>query len=110
MRNYWTGGSDSPDVLPEGSTRLGPMVAYEFAPETGWAHGGLIVWHWCDHHLWAGRSDFDARPEHYRRWVPAGVGAHTLVSAVPLHLEPSVYWPDCCGAHGFIRSGAWLDA
>ena len=110
MRNYWTGGNIGPEILPEGATRLGPLVAYEFDPSTRFSHGGLIIWHWCDHHLWAGRPDFDAHPEEYRRWVPAGVGAHQLVSADPLHLEPSVYWPDCCGLHGWIRAGAWTDA
>lgn len=100
-----------PDVIPPDWTRVGPLVAYEFKSGSHLGHGGLIVWHWCDHRLWAGREHFDAHPEEYPSgWVAAGAGLHQLVSADPLHLEPSAYWPDCCGLHGFIRSGAWVDA
>lgn len=61
-----------------------------------------LVWHWCTRDKWRGR-DIPALP----RWAPCGVGAHTLVSRDPFHVEPSVYWPDCCGMHGFIRGGRW---
>lgn len=67
----------------------------------------LWVWHWCDHHLWVGREGYDANPGEYVRWMPTGVGAHDLISVDPLHIEASVYWPDCCGMHGFIRGGQW---
>lgn len=104
----YTGDIDTPDVLPEGTTRLGPLVAW------GWTGVGsdrvLYVWHWCDHHLWAGRDHYDTHRDEYRMWTPAGVAAHALISTDPLHLEPSVYWPDCCGLHGFIRNGVWTDA
>lgn len=99
------------DIAPEW-TRLGPLVAYQFDPDN-WphlGHGGLVVWHWCEHRLWAGRAGYDEDPAGYRFWAPAGVGAHDLISVDPLHLEASVYWPDCCGLHGFIRDGRWADA
>lgn len=103
----------TPDVLPPGLTRVGPLAAYGY----GWPEedprdpAELIVWHFCDHHLWAATDErmielYGARAF----WVPATVGAHTLVSREPLHLEPSVYWPGCCGLHGFIRDGRWVDA
>jgi len=99
-----------PDVVEPHWTRVGPLVACETGVEP-YGHGGLLIWHWCDHHLWAGRPHFDAHPDEYpARWVPAGAGAHDLVSLHPLHLEPSVYWPGCCGLHGFIRNGVWTDA
>lgn len=102
-----TNGSSDPQVLPEPDmVWLGPGVAYQTGVE-GFGHG-LVVWHFCDHHLWAGRSGYDAEPDHYRRWTPGAVGAHTLVGLDPLHLEPSVYWPECCGLHGFIREGRWV--
>lgn len=41
------------------------------------------------------------------QWSWAGTGAHTLVSRVPLHLEPSIGWMSCCGRHGWIRNGLW---
>lgn len=97
-----------PSVLPEGATRLGPLVAWERDAFDG--DYPVCVWHWCDHHLWAGRPYFEAHRDEYMRWVPANASAHTVVSLDPLHLEPSVYWPDCCGLHGFIRDGAWVDA
>ncbi len=102
--------SIGPDVIPPDWTRVGPLVAYRFDPSSGTGHGGLLVYHWCEHRLWAGRAGYDADPAFYRFWAPAGVGAHELVSVDPLHLEPSVYWPDCCGLHGFIRAGRWVDA
>lgn len=102
----------SPDELPEGTTRLGPLVAYGWNRCNDAPHEHTIeclyVWHWCDHHLWTGRSHFDAHREEYRFWAPAGVGAHDLISIKPLHLEASVYWPGCCGMHGWIRDGAWV--
>jgi hypothetical protein len=43
----------------------------------------------------------------YPRWAPAGVGAHTLVQKEPFTISPSVYWPYCCGMHGFITDGVY---
>lgn len=99
---------DSPQQQPEGSTRVSDRVAWQ------WLDFGLgrrvYLWHWCEHPLWAGREQYDQHPEGFRFWVPTGTAAHQVVSTDPLHLEPSVYWPDCCGLHGFIRGGEWIDA
>ncbi|WP_019137641.1 hypothetical protein [Cellulomonas massiliensis] len=55
-----------------------------------------------------GRSEgYDADFGQYRYWMPAGVGAHDLIQREQLYIEASVYWPDCCGMHGFIRDGRW---
>jgi hypothetical protein len=48
-------------------------------------------------------------------WAPQGVAAHTLIDdgqqlGHALHIEASVYWPECCGLHGFIRDGLWYAA
>lgn len=53
-----------------------------------------LIWHWC------------AERE---RWIAAGTTHHKLVSAEPLHLEPSLLI-DCCGLHGYIRHGTWTSA
>lgn len=81
----------------------------------GWAEratdGGLypLLWHWCTKSVWL--ADPNRNPAHCQpSWAAAGCRAHTLVSSDPLHLEPSVYWPDCCGMHGFIRDGRWIGA
>ncbi|MGW5477692.1 hypothetical protein [Streptomyces sp. NPDC004008] len=51
-------------------------------------------WHWCPTQ---------------GRWNGAATSNHTLVSREPLHLEPSLLWP-CCGTHGFVRGGQWINA
>ena len=94
--------------LPPHATRIGPLVAWEKDAFDG--NYPICVWHWCDHHLWAGRDHFDAHRDEYVGWVPANASAHTLISTEPLHLEPSIYWPDCCGLHGWVRDGAWVSA
>lgn len=99
--------------LPEKAVKIADNVAYTlddgpaFAGDDEWGVDRLLVWHWCDHHLWAGREAYDEHPEKYLGWVPANVAAHTLVSRDPLHLEPSLLWADCCGTHGFLRGGQW---
>lgn len=57
--------------------------------------GQHLVWHWCP-----------AR----ERWLAAGMGDHRLVSRSPLELSPSLFLPDCCRLHGFIRAGRWVGA
>lgn len=69
----------------------------------------LMVWHNCTHSIW--RTDptkSQGLIDQYDGWQPTGVGAHDLITAEPLHIEASVYWPDCCGMHGFIRDGQWV--
>jgi hypothetical protein len=56
--------------------------------------GSVLVWHWCPM---------------LRRWRASHVSEHELVSAAPLHLEPSLLW-GCCEKHGYVRDGRWVDA
>jgi hypothetical protein len=67
----------------------------------------LWIWHDCDANL-----ELDPSREHwsdlYVGWKPSGVGLHDLISADPLHIEASIYWPSCCGMHGFIRDGKYI--
>lgn len=100
---------------PVSSLDLGQAVDAGFnRPPSGWGNAGaiggdvyvwydpdevdvllsLLFWHWCPP---------------MNRWRAAGVAKHTLVSTDPLHLEPSLLWP-CCGKHGFVRAGHWVDA
>jgi hypothetical protein len=90
----------TPDELPLGTTRLGPLVAWEMRD------GRPLIWHWCDRHLW--RTPESIEEYLVPTWAPTGEYAHDILSTDPLHLEPSVYWPGCCGLHGFIRDGVWI--
>jgi hypothetical protein len=68
----------------------------------------LWVWHDCNMSV-AGENRPEAKHSDMAvGWKPAGVGLHDLISADPLHIEASVYWPACCGMHGFIRDGKYL--
>lgn len=66
------------------------------------------LWHWCTRATW--RQDPTKTADLEPKWALAGTGGHTLVAREPLHLEPSVYWPDCCGLHGWVRDGRWTSA
>lgn len=88
-------------------------VAYEWrcATDTGEVPAGhahtiecLWVWHDCATPL----SETSVAPGEPFGWRPTGVGAHTLVAESPLTLTASLWWPDCCGLHGFITDGAWI--
>jgi hypothetical protein len=70
----------------------------------------LWVWHDCTMELDSGRGQNPRRSDESIGWGPAGVAAHDLISSSPLHIEASVYWPACCGLHGWIREGKWVDA
>ena len=71
----------------------------------------LLVWHDCDKNRWRDDSTkTQSLIDSYMGWRPAGVGLHDLITAEPLHIEASVYWPSCCGMHGWIRDGAWVSA
>lgn len=107
---------------PPGMVLAGPRVAYEWiegepAPHhAGVAPAGrcLQVWHWCDHSVWRAKAVAEGRAVVEDllspRWSPSAASLHDLIAADPLHLEPSVYWPSCCGLHGWIRTGVWTDA
>lgn len=96
-------------------TMLGDKVAYSWTcnqEDVDHAHTieCLWVWHDCD-------LSVDPLPKErahwtylYKGWKPTGVGKHDLISIDPLHIEASVYWPGCCGMHGWIRDGVWIDA
>jgi hypothetical protein len=111
--------------LPEGCTKINDKIAYSWfvcaakyeEPEgtciygTDCAHDikHLHVWHWCDGHL-----EVEKRGPVEDGWFPCwratGVQLHDFISAEPLHLAPSLLWPDCCGEHGFITNGQWVQA
>lgn len=72
------------------------------------AHGHTIeclwIWHDCGEIL----GQDSIAPGARFGWRPGGVRAHTLVRTDPLTITASVYWPDCCGMHGFITDGRYL--
>ncbi|MDQ7877357.1 hypothetical protein Q9R08_05135 [Microbacterium sp. QXD-8] len=100
--------------LAADAVRVGDRVAYSFGRcdfEVGDPYHVhriecLFVWHDCDEVLGEGT----VAPGCRWGWRPTGVGAHTLVSLLPLTLTASLFWPDCCGLHGFITNGVWTDA
>ena len=71
----------------------------------------LWIWHDCDMSVAVDPATVKdmSKVELVQGWKPTGVAKHELLSIEPLHLEPSVYWPACCGMHGFIRDGKWED-
>jgi hypothetical protein len=70
----------------------------------------LWVWHDCTMELDPVRASRAKHSDDAIGWGPTGVAAHDLISISPLHIEASVYWPACCGLHGWIRDGQWVDA
>lgn len=105
MRDY-----GYPTELPKGAVQVGPKVAYTWREGQPKEIENLTIWHWCDHNLWAANPSSNPDYLPYEGWVPTGVGAHDLMAVEPLHLEPSIYWPGCCGRHGFLRGDVWTDA
>lgn len=93
-------------------TVLGDKVAYQWkcASKDPDNHkhviGCLWIWHDCDQNLDPVDDHWTSK---YVGWQPTGVAAHDLISVDPLHIEASVYWPGCCGLHGWIRDGRWVD-
>ena len=93
--------TDWPGLETTGLTKLTDGIYY------GWlAHeANPMFWHWC-----AALECVSVELKvHEGCWVPAGTSAHTLVSRDPLHLEPSLLW-QCCGTHGWVRDGQWVNA
>lgn len=70
----------------------------------------LWIWHDCTMELNPERAERARQTDESIGWGPSGVGTHELISTSPLHIEASIYWPYCCGLHGWIRSGKWVDA
>lgn len=99
------------DPWKHGAVELGAGVAYSWSRcEEGAHHPGqphtidcLWVWHDCAQVL----GPETVQPGDRFGWRPSGVGLHTLVQPDPLTITASVYWPDCCGLHGFITNGRW---
>lgn len=77
-----------------GATSAGDHVYFRADLGADDVLGTLVVWHWCPAE---------------NRWRASNPREHTLVSAQPLHLEPSLLW-DCCDRHGFLRDGRWAEA
>ncbi|MFM9542335.1 hypothetical protein [Streptomyces turgidiscabies] len=93
--------SDWPGLEMVSMTRLTEDIYY------GWLshETNPVFWHWC-----RALADVPAdRTVHGGPWVAAGTSAHTLVAREPLHLEPSLLWK-CCGLHGWVRDGKWINA
>ena len=94
-------------------TMLGDRVAYSWTCNIE-NHQHRIeclwVWHDCTMELDPDRGKIATRSYESIGWGPTGVAAHDLISVDPLHIEASVYWPACCGLHGWIRDGKWIDA
>lgn len=94
---------------------LGDRVAYTWTcGDTDPTHEHRIeclwVWHLCTMELDPERAENARRSDESIGWGPASVAAHDLINAWPLHIEASVYWSSCCGLHGWIRDGKWMDA
>lgn len=102
MKN-WHDHSQPPH---EGAIRLSDdLYASWFVNKDGKEESHPILWHWC-----VPTSDDAAqvcRKGVAPHWCPWGTKAHTVVSRDPLTLSPSVYWPGCCGMHGFVREGVY---
>lgn len=78
---------------PGAYTLLGPRVAITRA--TGATHG-LLLWHDCP--VEGG-------------WCAADPSLHTMTGTFDnLTLRASVYFPECCGLHGWVTDGKWTDA
>jgi hypothetical protein len=88
----------TPEDAPEGTMRLGPKVALGTLDINGNTEVG--IWHWCDHSI-----DGQSEPE----WRANRLKRHTIITVSPLTLSPSVWFDDCCGLHGWVRDGVWID-
>lgn len=112
-----TDGWQDPAHPPTEATDLGGGVWVSWsAPWSRTGADGLAdptIWHWCTGSVILKKppppaSTGERIPDYYPRWALAAVGAHDLIARDPLHLEPSVHWPGCCGLHGWVREGAWV--
>lgn len=64
-----------------------------------------VVWHWCQ----TGTRDTGCRFD-VPHWCAVRAARHIIVTRDPLELEPSLWYPRCCGLHGWIREGRWIRA
>lgn len=105
-------------VIPKFATALSVDVVYSWTcfdpegdndqglPPSDHVHDITCLWVWHDCGQILG-PDSVAPGERFG-WRPSGVAAHTLVQIDPLTITASVYWPDCCGMHGFITDGRYV--
>ena len=106
----WFGGDSMEVYSLEGTDKVAYWwVTILEVPDEPKTIEHLMVWHDCDKSVWLKdpEKNHDIARQHIG-WHPANVGAHDFVSADPLHIEPSIYWPSCCGLHGYIRDGKWV--
>ena len=96
------------------------LVRYEWTPRDHWYHHNgptcsdpcpqdafhLLVWHDCRYVL----PQDSVAPGEFYGWRASGTALHTVITPDPLTVIASLYWPDCCGLHGFITQGAWISA
>lgn len=99
-----TNRTNPPTAWTVGAVDAGHDVYYRVTPGYSPTIDDVLVWHWCTAH-----APGDGTIVDQGRWAAAGVAAHTLVAADPLHIEPSLLF-GCCGKHGFIRAGRWEPA
>lgn len=93
---------DDPPSNWAGAVHAGHDVYYRHDPDKPAGAGDAVsTWHWC--------AAWSLADEPGGRWALAHAGKHDLITADPLHLEPSLLW-HCCGRHGWIRGGRWTDA
>lgn len=78
------------------NTKLDDRIAITRA--TGAPHG-ILVWHLCP-----GEDG----------WVATQIPLHTVPSGTEdltqLTVRDSLFWPDCCGLHGWLTDGVWSGA
>lgn len=109
----WT----DPAQPPVEASDLGGGVWVSWGPPFS-VGGEPMIWHWCARTLTRPNDERDGietgtglgqrDPSWYEpQWVVVGIRAHQLVAEEPLHLEPSILWPFCCGLHGHVRGGRW---
>jgi hypothetical protein len=97
--------------MPKEAIDLGGGVAYSWSPcmRGDYAHEHTTECLWVLHDCAQILGPETVAPGERFGWRPTGVRAHTLVQRDPLTITASVYWPDCCGKHGFITNGVYTD-
>jgi hypothetical protein len=103
MPDNWRDHSQPPS---EGFTKLSDdLYSVFFTDRNGEPESHPVLWHWCEP-----KNEEAAaycRKGTAPHWCPWGTAAHTVVQREPLTLTPSVYWPGCCGMHGFVTDGVY---
>ena len=99
------------------------LVRYEWTPRGHWYHRStpacqdpdapcpqdafhLLIWHNCRYVL----PQDSVAPGEFYGWRGSGAGLHTVITPDPLTVTASIYFPECCGLHGWITGGIWFNA